>query len=276
MKRRLPWLLMGVLLAACSGFNGGRVDIATETPTQTSTATSTIQWFPATVTPTPFVASTSQPTPDLRQGAGELLFTDDFEDAAAWQTFQGSAGSALVGAGEINLSAVTPYTTLLSLRGGEMPLDYYFEITMDVNLCQSGDTYGAAFRASSKENYYRLLLACDGGVRLEKLVNGVLGVVADWIPSGQARGGAPQTTRIGVWVWRNEIRVFLNDIYQFSARDPSNSSGGVGVVTKAGGDPSLSVSFHDLTVQRIEGYVPSPVPTDTPDLRPTVRTTPTP
>jgi len=276
MKRWLPWLLMGILLTGCGAFSGEGETITPESPTQTSTVTATIQWFPATVTPTPFAVSTSLPTPDLRQGAGEQLFTDDFTDSTLWQTYQGTAGSALIGAGEINLSAAAPYTTLLSLRSGEMPLDYYFEITTEVNLCETGDSFGAVFRASSEQNYYRLMLACDGGLRLEKVVNGVLGVVSDWTPSGQVRGGAPLTVRIGVWVWKNEFRIFLNDIYQFSARDPSNTAGGIGVVARASAGASLSVSFSDLAVQRIEGYVPSPVPTDTPDTRSTARTTPTP
>jgi len=222
------------------------------------------------------VAVTAQPTPDLRQGAGEQLFTDLFEETSNWQTFNGAAGSAMIGAGEINLSAAMPYTTLLSLRGGQYPLDYYFEITSEVNLCDTGDAYGVAFRAASEQNYYRLMLSCDGGIRLEKMVNGVLGVVSDWTPSGQVPAGAPLSARIGVWVWRNEFRVFINDIYQFSARDPSNGSGGVGVVAKVGAGASLSVSFHDLSMQRIEGYVPSPAPSDTPDVRTSAKTTPTP
>jgi len=64
-----------------------------------------------------------------------------------------------------------------------------------------------------------------------------------------------------------ELRIFVNDVYQFSARDPVFESGQVGIFARAAGDSPLTVNFSALSVYNLDiDRIPTrtPLPTATP------------
>ncbi len=186
-----------------------------------------------------------------------------FDAHAGWQTGKTGAGTVAFGQAELTLAVSTPKGALTSLREKTDLADYYLELSADPSLCRPADSYGLLLRAS-EDAAYRWILTCAGQMRLERWKGSDVAVLQDWT----SRLGAPAPTRLAVWASGPELRFFINDIYQFTVRDPVLTSGSVGVFARASGDTPLTVSFSDLVVSQLEKAatgaatpVPSPAPT---------------
>src|SRR5512143_2581673 len=87
MKRTAFSVLLVTLLPAFSAC-AALPDPPTPTPPPpTRTAplpTPTIDWFPATETPTPQSVPTQGPTPERKPGVGKVLLTDNFTSGEPW------------------------------------------------------------------------------------------------------------------------------------------------------------------------------------------------
>jgi hypothetical protein len=240
------------------------------TPTDTlappATSTPTIIWFPATNTPTPFPTPVLLPTEEALPGLGESLLSDSFDDASIWTTASANSASAVVERKRITLTA-RPKFSILSLRAGPVLTDFYAEIIVRMSLCRSTDVYGLLFRATSSADYYRFAVNCSGQARPERIRNGQLVPLGDWLPSGDAPAGAPGEVKLGVWASGGEMRFFLNDRYQFTARDPVFKSGTLGVFIVSNSATGETVSFSDLKISTVS-YV-SPTPSASPSRTPT-------
>jgi hypothetical protein len=87
-------LLLGLpLLNACLPLNALP---ATEPPLPTETAppTATIDWFPASATPTLKVLPTTTATPEMNPGIGKQIINDAFSNAKLWDTVNSELASA--------------------------------------------------------------------------------------------------------------------------------------------------------------------------------------
>ncbi len=248
---------------------GSEVQSETSTATLTPTQTGTIQWFPATRTPTPPPVFQPQATPERRPGIGKLVLQDDFTKTTGWNTGQTAAGSISLGGGSLTLAIPGVVGNLYSLRANTSLTDFYLEITATLNLCRGDDSYGLLLRAASAQDYYRLLINCEGKLRLERVKNGYVAILQDWTLSGQVPPGSPLVLRIGFFAVRGDLRVFVNDIFQFSAADTVFTTGTVGVFARSSGANALTVNFSDLQAHLVD---PARVPTDTP--LPTITPTP--
>jgi hypothetical protein len=231
------------------------------TATASPMPTQTIVWFPPTATPTQQPTRAVTPTPNMMLDLGALLVEDGFSKKTGWTTINSAAGNVAFGNSDLTLAVASPRTTLQSLRSGDLFSDFYLEITGKVSLCRAEDSYGVLARASSEYNAYRLWVRCDGNLRLERLRNGEVVILKDWTPSGQVRPGAPVSNRIGILASGQTLRVFIDDVFQFEARDPVWQSGTVGVLARSNGDTSVSVSFQDLKVFALDS---APISTATP------------
>lgn len=112
------------------------------------------------------------------------------------------------------------------------------------------DEYGFLIRFTSSSNYDRIALTCDGQVRLDRVSAGTATALQPWMISGAFPPGAPGNTRLGVWAVGDELRVFINDIYQFSVRDSILKNGSVGVYARSTGANALTVLFSDLVIRQ--------------------------
>jgi hypothetical protein len=242
----------------------------TATATLTPTATATIVWFPPTATDTPAPTQPTTPTPDLLPFPGAVLFEDPFTDQTQWPASRTGAGSVAYGKGELTLAVSEDRGTLLSLRKSTLLTDFYLQIDALPSLCRAEDAYGLLLRASSSQDFYRLLVNCNGRLRLERLKGGRSLPLQDWMLSGQIFPGGMLRTHLAVWAQGAELRVFVNDVYQFSVRDPVWSSGTVGLFARSAGDTPLTVSFSNLVVYAVSpgqrsaatpAARPSPTPT---------------
>lgn len=252
-------LILAMLLAACSP-----VDVqmtSTPTATQTAEATPTIVWFPPTPTPLPQPTATPAPQEDLKPGIGALLFSDDFKDSNAWSRQTLPAGNIASANGKITLSVQSARATLQTIRAGTQLDNFYAEVTATVNLCQGDDMIGLLFRTGGENSYYRFLVDCQGRTALQVVIGGTPTFLQDWTASGELLGGLPQPFKIGIWANRDDLRLFINDQFQFKVSRGTYLSGSIGFYARAAGDPPLSVSFDHLAVYALS---PQPGQTATP------------
>jgi hypothetical protein len=188
--------------------------------------------------------------------------SDDFS-SGGWQVFANEAGRIAFGKHELTLAVSTKQGVLGSLRAKPLPGDFFLEMTATPSLCKGADAFGLYVRAVTPRDGYRLVATCDGRLRLERLKNGELVLLQDWTPSGEVARGGLVPVRLGVWAVGKELRIFANEVYQFSARDPVWTDGQTGVYARAAADGPLTVSFSDLVVHAID---PARLPT--PSLTP--------
>jgi hypothetical protein len=185
-----------------------------------------------------------------------MLLEDYFTDPATWTTARTGIGSIAFGQQELTLAVSAPQGTLYSLRNSLRLSDFYLEIQMLPSLCTPGDVFGLLLRANSGVDYYRLLINCNGQVRLERLKNSKILPLQDWVGSGQVFPGGLMRLRLGVWAYQEEIRVFINDVYQFSVHDPVWTEGQLGVFARSASDSPLTVSFSNLEIFGLEQRIP--------------------
>lgn len=259
MIRFFLFLLIGVVLTACLPVEISPTPIPapTETVTVTPPPSATIVWFPATPTFTPAPTQEITPTQEVRPEIGALILDDRFNDPQSWMTSRTAVGSIAFGENELTLAVAAPKGSLLSLRATPQLDNFYLEIEALPSLCRADDQYGLLLRASSLFDYYRLLISCNGQLRMERLNNGKYTVLQDWVTSGQIFPGGMIPVRLGVWAQKDELRIFANDTFQFTVRDPVWVTGQVGVFARSEGETPLTVNFSKLRVYHLEAALTS-------------------
>jgi hypothetical protein len=220
-------------------------------PTHTLNPTPTIVWFPPTPTFTPFPTQVVTPTAEMRTSLGQVLFSDNFSSTLNWSLPSTDEGTVAIDNGELSIAIPEDKAYIYAIRLKPQLDNFYIEITASPSLCAGLDEYGLLLRFTSPSNYDRLSLTCDGQVRFDRISAGTASALQAWMISGAFPPGAPGNTRLGVWAVRDELRVFINDIYQFSVRDPVSTSGSFGVYARSTGANSLTVLFSNLVVRQV-------------------------
>ncbi len=266
--RLIAALLLGLAgLAACTAQPPPAVVLTTRTPTLTITPSISPVWFPPTETPTTPPTITPRPTQEFKPGVGEVVLSDDFADQSIWRSGSFEVGRIAFGKSSVSLAISSPPGALTSLRQGTIPADSYLEITAELALCKGDDVYGLLLRASGEREGYRLLATCSGLLRMERLRPSETALMQDWTPCGELPKGGMLPVRLGVWAVGREMRIFVNDVYQFGVRDPLYESGQVAVLARSSGTSPLTVDFSGLTVRAIDANMlptATPFPTATP------------
>ncbi len=251
-------VLLGILLfsAGCDILLPAGPLPPTATPTQTLTPTPTIDWFPATPTPTliPIASPTPQPTlPDMRDGVTELLVSDDFTNASLWNTPQSTSGNVAFGNENLTLAVAQKGAYLLSNSQHPLASNFYLEFTAETTLCQPDDQYGVLFWKQSEGDYYRLLLTCGGQYRLEVVQNGVATVVHSWEIANRMQPGTPASNRIGLWARDGLFQLYINDTFQFEERVANERSGDLSVFARTVSGGAMTVRISDLQIYAVSG-----------------------
>lgn len=215
------------------------------------TGTATIQWFPSTSTPTFLPTRAITPTPEQHPKVGAIILQDDFTDTTLWNTRQTEEGSVAYSKQKLTLAISQPQEALFSFRTAGTWDDSFLTMRANPVLCRQADRYGVLFRVQSSENFYRLLINCDGFMRLEVIRNSKSTVLQDWISSGEIPPGSPISLEIGIWATGSDLQVFVNDVFQFGVTDGSFLQGGVGVYAKSMGTNAVTINFSDLAVYAI-------------------------
>ena len=252
-------ILVSSTISSCAVLDALNATPTPVIPTETPLPTPTIDWFPASATPTSGAFATKQEaTPEMRPGIGGTTLTDDFSDPTLWDTATSDTASAEIDGNRLNLSAEKKIY-IISLRHDFIASDTYAEITARPSLCRGDDSYGLLVRANAVA-YHRFSLTCNGNAFAERISIGKRDVLQTPLPSGDVPRGAPGEVRIGVWAVGSEMRLFLNGRYQFSVNNSNYPSGTIGVFVNSAGDTPVIVSFSRLTIQQVDYTLPTKTP----------------
>jgi hypothetical protein len=260
----VPILILAIMLPGCIPVSFAPTQ-PPATATEAATPSPTIVWFPPTATWTPAPVFLPSPTIDPLPGAGAIILTDDFSDPSLWTLANTAANTIIVDRNRLTLAANSAPMALFTLRTNTLLTNFYAEVNVSVNRCEGNDSYGLLFRSAGQYYGYRIALACNGQLRLDRL-RGETIPLQNWLPSGDAPPGAPSEVRIGVWVSGVEMRVLLNGHYQFSVIDPLFANGTLGFFVDAKSAAGMNISFSDLIVREV--FYLSPTPTMTPSNTP--------
>ncbi len=171
-----------------------------------------------------------------------------------------------MGVNELALAVSLPRGRLVSFRQEPTLTNFFYEVTARPNLCAGVDAYGLVIRAQNNTDFYAFLLSCSGQVRLERDKISESIALKDWTyVEGPVTPDIGGTTRLGVWAYGREMRLFINDVYQFSVSDPAFPKGLIGLYARSAGSTALTVNFSNLTVREISG-IPILPATPTPGL----------
>lgn len=251
------------LICVCLGILGVSMGACTPTPTPfptqetkptatiTSSPTSTVEWFPATSTPTSVPTFVSTPTPVRTQELGNIIFSDDFSEPGLWLLGSTSTGIVSLGVNELTIAIAEPGGYDYSIRSEPQLGDFQIEITTNATLCQGEDQYGLLLRMSAPGSFYRYALSCDGRVRLDKVIHGTATSPQPWIQNNSLPPGAPLPARLGVRLHGEEMLFFINGQYQFTVIDPALQLGNIGFFARSVGDNAVTVNFSDLVVRHV-------------------------
>ncbi|MEA5077902.1 MAG: hypothetical protein VB013_04960 [Anaerolineaceae bacterium] len=240
-------LLLGMMLSACLPTDDSVAETATVSAMPTSTFTATVDWFPATATPTIVPADTATPNPAATPVYGSLIFSDPFSGNDPWVNEQNGNGYVIVKEGALSLAIKAEKGSLFTFRNNTMLTNYYLETTVNVGLCKGDDQLGVLFRVNGSQSFYRFLINCQGMVSLQQVAGGTPVVLVDWAP-GSVSAGLYQPITIGVWQSGSVIRIYINGILQFEATSDYYKSGGIGFYAHADSDTPLTVNFTSLNV----------------------------
>jgi len=244
-----------LLISGCGLFLPAEPLPPTATATQTATPTPTIDWFPATPTPTfiPIASPTPQPTREGEiEGLTELLVEDDFSDETLWETRQSSSGNIAFGTQNLSMAIANQSTSLLSISMHTIPANFSLELTIQPSFCQPEDQVGIIFWHQSDSDYYRLLVNCAGQIRLELVQNGQNFVLHDWEQAAQMQPAAPATNHFILWVHKGIFRLYINETFQFEESIVQDRSGALGLFARTISSNGMTVRFSDLKISRVE------------------------
>jgi hypothetical protein len=194
----------------------------------------------------------------MKPGIGSLIFADTFTDASIWNTVDSDQASAIIQGRQLVL-AVEPGATITTLRRDVTLSNFYAEFNARIGLCRGNDTYGFLIQAAGS-SFYRFLITCNGFIHVERIKDSIRLVILEPVISGDVPLGPPGEVQIGIWAVNGEMRLFLNDRYQFTLIERTFRSGAFGLFVQSKSDTPLTMVFSDLNVYEVN-YIP---PTNTP------------
>jgi hypothetical protein len=257
---RLLGAALALILAGCGPSGGALAPTALPTglpatPAAPVTPSPTIDWFPPTSTPTIAPTQPITPTPNPRDARGPAILADAISNQP-WSAGKSAAGAITRSGSELTLAVSAARGTLTSFLGAPELGDASLEVAVDPSLCRGADSFGLLLRSTGQSSFYRWSITCDGTQTLERVKNGAFLALQPPIP----RAGPPTPTVLAVSLSGQDLRFFIDDVYQFSIKDPLYTTGRLGVFARSAGDTPLTVTFSSFSVYSLSSLTPSPSP----------------
>jgi hypothetical protein len=227
------------------------------------TATFVIPTAPPSSTPSP--APTLSPTPNLLYGVGPFLFRDEFDQNTGWAVGEDSLGGTSLADGWLVLSVRNPKTYRYAISPIPQLTDFYAEVVVRPLICNEDDEFGLMFRFDPDGNHFRMSLACDGSVRVVRVLGGQS---FNLIPPTQTYEEIPGPlveNRLGVLAVGADFHLFINGVDVLSMRNAQISGGTLGFFVHAESSGQTTVAFDNLSVRAVQ---PTPTPTSTSLVQP--------
>ncbi|GAB4470227.1 MAG: hypothetical protein Kow0088_02900 [Anaerolineales bacterium] len=180
-----------------------------------------------------------------------MIFSDNFINESFWSLSQDNDNSIALGKNELTIAIAQPKVYLYTLRTTPQLSNFYLELTLWPNLCQEEDEYGVLFRVTPNLDFYRLVLTCNGQLRLDRFFQGKAAVPYPKAYSGAVPPGAPSSVPIAIYASAQEITVFVNQQFQFTLQERVIPSGAIGLFARSISSSAVTVNFTDLKVYEV-------------------------
>lgn len=243
-RRWLFSVVACLLLAACSN-----PEAVEPIPAPSTSPLVTSESPPSPTAPPPTPTS----IPEYRLGLEDPLIEDDFESDIGWEEGTSAQGAVSRLNGRFVVSVQGPGSTLSSLSPAEPLTDFFVEIEVHTEICESDDEFGLMLRTGGlgdplQDSHYRFLITCEGAVRASRFLSGAEAPILPITPSTDVLPGAPAVNRIGVSAIGDQFRFFVNDMQVFDLMDGEIPSGKIGVIVRARRATQTTISFDEFRV----------------------------
>jgi hypothetical protein len=247
---RCRWVAIYTALV-CLAATGctAEIPIPTHTPTSAPVAPTPSLAFP-TLRPSPTWSPIPMPSRATTSGLnlGAVWYADDFSQEGDWNLGEDLSGATSIADGHLTLAVRQAGAFRLAKSPAQAGADFFFQVSVNPELCSPGDVFGVAFRIGANDQHYRYGLTCEGGVRAFRFSPGDSASLALLEASNAIIPGPDVTNRLGVSMEGERMRFFVNDIQILSTHDAALTQGGFGLFVRAAGGQQLTVSFDDLEI----------------------------
>jgi hypothetical protein len=222
-------------------------------PSTTAATPSPTVLFP-TLIPTPTITPvpTGSPTPDLSAGLGGEFFRDDFSADLGWIPAELAAGGISLSNERLFLSVRQANSLYMAISPADPVTNAFIEVEVRPEICSANDEFGIAFRIAEDFEHYRFTITCQGEARVIGVVEGVERVLLPNSPESAIFPGLFLSNRLGLFIEEDQFRFFINGEEVFSDRDPSLSTGRVGLVVRARQSGQTTASFDNFVIRLLQ------------------------
>ena len=201
------------------------------------------------------------PTPSSLREFGEVIFEDDFSQDRGWELREVERGAISLQSDHLVIAVRQANSFLYSLLPTFIQDNYFLEIELRADLCQSGDEFGLMFRVNQDFEHYRFAINCEGGARAVRILSGASRSLVALSEFPSIISGPMSTNRLSLMASGDTFRFWINGLEVFNARDITLSEGAFGLFVRSGRGNQVTISFDNLSVREIP---PVPVLTTTP------------
>lgn len=225
----------------------------TPTPSPSSTPTATVMFPTLVPTSTEIPPNTPAPPPDPLDGAGEMLYQSDFEDAEGWPLGRDALGATSLLQGSLSFVVSRPSVTRVAVSPAPAAHDFVLQAHFSPLVCDGQDEYGLIFRQAPQGLHLRFTVTCSGGVRARRVDDDGPRALVPFIDHHPAvASGAPGQNQLSVRALGEEIRLYVNGVQVLQVSDSSPLSGHSGLVVTSdrSGQTTLMIdefALFDLT-----------------------------
>jgi hypothetical protein len=262
----LSLLVNAVIMLILSSCLGTGAVLSTATPdlaiTLAPSPTFVIPSAIPTSTNTP--GPTLTPTADLLADAGEILFSDSFDNPAGWNLSRDSNGAASVSDGKLSLVSSRPSTVRIATASFVTPENFFLTVSAHTEICRPGDAYGIVVRYTSDLEQLRFLLNCDGSASVVSVEQGNGFTLVPRTESFAALPGSRVTNTLSVRSLNDNFTFFINGVEVAQVKETRLRGTSVGAIIRTHESELATILFDDFQVLKLTAAATEATTTPTP------------
>ena len=209
--------------------------------------------------PTVFITLTPPGLPtrnpnDPSSGFGEPDWSDSFDAADNWGTYQTANSKLEISGGQLRYTMFTAGVGPTWALSWPTVTNFYLEATaLTPQQCSGKDAFGLVFRAPDADQGYRFEIFCDGAYRLVAFDSNGLQTLAGGLSHEAINVGPNQYNRLGVWTENRVIVIYINGVGIAGLEDTTyRAAGRFGFTITAAETEPFTVIFDDLAFWTFE------------------------
>lgn len=210
----------------------------------------------ATLPPSPIPVATVDPV----AGLGGEIFRDTFDINRGWQLSEDEYGATSIFGERLIITLREARSFRYTIAPTQPLTDFYLEIEVRPDLCQSDDEFGVIFRVNAQIEHYRFAVKCNGQARVTRVLQDGSRALTPVTDTPSVIAGPMAVNKLALRAMDDQFLFWINGVEVFSLRDVSINQGLVGAYVRTGRENLATISFDNLLIRELK---PSPLPTAT-------------